>query len=68
MRSRLTAREMYSYFIDGRFLRFVACDAYAPHGADWEYFLSTPEGQRAVGRTEDSLRRSCRKAMMKGTR
>ena len=61
MRSRLTARQMYERFLDGDAVRWVAADAYAPRDVEWAHWLATDDGRRAVVRTEDRIRQSCRK-------
>ena len=63
MRSRLTARQMYERFLDGQSVMHVAYDAYSRERTTPARAWSLSyEGQACYVRTEDSLRRSCRKA------
>jgi hypothetical protein len=67
MRSRLTARQMYERWLDGDSVRIIACDAYGPDLGNLGDWVDGP-GRAYALRVEDVIRRSCRKAMMKGTR
>jgi hypothetical protein len=63
MRSRLTARQMYERFLGGEGVRGLAIAAYCPAAERVGQWFNGLDGWRAYLRTEDSLRRSIRKAM-----